>query len=48
MTARTANHQADLLRRYMVLTKDVMPQMVRNPAINGPVQNDHFFFIALF
>ncbi|WP_420863217.1 hypothetical protein [Algirhabdus cladophorae] len=40
--ARTAR-VADLVSHYMVLTKEVMPQMARDPAIKWPVQNDHCF-----
>ena len=34
---------ADLVSRYMVLTKEVMPQMARDPAVKWPVRNDHCF-----
>jgi len=34
---------ADLVSRYMVLTKGVMPQMALNRAVNWPVRNDHCF-----
>lgn len=34
---------ADLVSRYMVLTKEVMPQMARDGAANWPVRNDHCF-----
>lgn len=34
---------ADLISQYMVLTKEIMPQMVRDGAVNWPVRNDHCF-----
>jgi hypothetical protein len=34
---------ADLVSRYMVLTKEVMPQMARDPRVTWPVRNDHCF-----
>jgi hypothetical protein len=43
MTTDNTNRLADLVSRYMVLTKDVIPQMARDPAINWPVRNDHCF-----
>lgn len=39
----TPNHTADLVSRYMILTKEIMPQMVRNREVKWPVQNDHCF-----
>lgn len=41
-TAETAR-LADLVSRYMVLTKEVMPHMARDPAVLWPVRNDHCF-----
>nr|WP_293448512.1 hypothetical protein [Planktotalea sp.] len=38
-----AARTADLLSRYMVLTKEVMPQMARDPSVKWPVRNDHCF-----
>lgn len=43
MSGTTSERTADLISRYMVLTKEVMPQMARDPNINWPVQNDHCF-----
>ncbi|RKE95985.1 hypothetical protein [Sulfitobacter guttiformis] len=34
---------ADLVSRYMMLTKEVMPKMAREGAANWPVRNDHCF-----
>lgn len=34
---------ADLISRYLILTKEVMPQMARDPGIRWPVHNDHCF-----
>lgn len=34
---------ADLVSRYIVLTKEVMPKMARDPAKKWPVRNDHCF-----
>lgn len=34
---------ADLVSRYMVLTKEIMPEMARDPSVKWPVQNDHCF-----
>ena len=34
---------ADLVSRYMVLTKEVMPRMARGQLVEWPVQNDHCF-----
>lgn len=34
---------ADLVSRYLVLTKEVMPQMARDPSNQWPVRNDHCF-----
>jgi len=39
----TPNRTADLVSRYMILTKEVMPQMARNHEVQWPVQNDHCF-----
>lgn len=39
----TPNRTADLVSRYMILTKEIMPQMVRNREVKWPVQNDHCF-----
>ena len=32
---------ADLVSRYLMLTKEIMPQMARNSGIRWPVHNDH-------
>lgn len=42
MTSPTSG-TADVVRRYMVLTKEIMPQMARDPAVKWPVRNDHCF-----
>lgn len=34
---------ADLISRYLLLTKDVMPQMARDLMNQWPVRNDHCF-----
>lgn len=34
---------ADLISRYMTLTKDVMPRIARAPETKWPVRNDHCF-----
>ena len=34
---------ADLVSRYMMLTKEVMPQMARDGSVKWPVRNDHCF-----
>lgn len=34
---------ADLVSRYMVMTKEIMPQMACDPALKWPVRNDHCF-----
>ena len=39
----TPNRTADLVSRYMIFTKEIMPQMVRNREVKWPVQNDHCF-----
>ncbi len=43
MTASIDSRTADLVSRYMVLTKEIMPQMARDPAVKWPVRNDHCF-----
>lgn len=43
MTSMPASRTADLVSRYMVLTKEVMPQMARDPVVKWPVRNDHCF-----
>lgn len=43
VTMDKTNPLADLASHYMVLTKQVMPQMARDPTINWPVRNDHCF-----
>ncbi len=43
MTTDNTDRLADLVSRYMILIKEVMPKMVRDPATNWPVQNDHCF-----
>ena len=34
---------ADIISRYMVLTKEIMPQIARGPSVKWPVCNDHCF-----
>ena len=34
---------ADLVSRYLILTKEVMPEMARDPQSKWPVRNDHCF-----
>jgi len=43
MKTPPAGRTADLVSRYMVLTKEVMPQMARETGIDWPVRNDHCF-----
>lgn len=43
MTVDKTDRLADLVSRYMVLTKEVMPQMACDPANDWPVRNDHCF-----
>lgn len=43
MTCASTDRTADLISRYMVLTKEVMPRMARDPNVDWPVQNDHCF-----
>ncbi len=42
MTA-TAPRSADLAARYMVLTKEVMPERAKTTHSHWPVRNDHCF-----
>lgn len=37
------NRTADLVSRYMVFTKEILPQMAHNDEVRWPVQNDHCF-----
>jgi len=37
------HRKADLISRYMNLTKEVMPQMASLQGVKWPVQNDHCF-----
>lgn len=39
----TQPRTADLISRYMVQTKEILPQMARDPAIKWPVRHDHCF-----
>jgi hypothetical protein len=43
MSEPSSDRTADIVSRYMVLTKEVMPEMARDPNINWPVRNDHCF-----
>lgn len=38
-----SSRTADLISRYMVLTKEIMPQIARDPSVKWPVRNDHCF-----
>lgn len=43
MTENLTNRVADIVSRYMVLTKEVMPRIARDPGVRWPVVNDHCF-----
>lgn len=43
MTEDLTNRMADIVSRYMVLTKEVMPRMAREGSVSRPVVNDHCF-----
>ena len=40
---QSLSRTADLVSRYLILTKEVMPEMARSPQNNWPVRNDHCF-----
>lgn len=43
MSEPVSDRTADLVSRYMVLTKEVMPRMARDPNLHWPVRHDHCF-----